>query len=464
MNAISPLQLPQALKATLKAYPLVQTIVQQIHAQGGQSLLVGGAVRDMMIDIPVKDLDIEVHKLSLEQLEHILHSHGAVSMMGKSFGVLRVHGLDIDWSLPRADGTGRKPEVTIDPHMGIPQACRRRDLTMNAMAIDLISYELFDPFNGMHDLQHKILRTPDPLLFIDDPLRFYRVMQFIGRFAMQPDEQLQVLCKTMDVSTVSRERIETEFEKLFLKSTQPSAGLRWIHALGRLRELLPELANLVGVAQEYEWHPEGDVFEHSMQALDGATQLTTYDAATKLILMYAALCHDLGKATTSAFIDGRIRSPGHDIAGVPIAKKFLQRLTHNQHLIETVCKLVRYHMLPGLFVKQGAKPPAYKRLAHNLAPQCTMQMLADLSRVDKRGRNSQGHTPLQTPLPDIDTFLEKAEQCNVRYQEEKPVLLGRDIVDICEPGPRMGTLLKRAYEIQIEQGITDKEELKRLIQ
>src|SRR5438445_13482845 len=136
----SPITL--ALKKTLDAYRLVQQIVQQIHQHGGQSLLVGGAVRDLLLGIEIKDLDIEVHKLSLADLETILRAHGPLSLVGKSFGVLRLHGLDIDWSLPRADSSGRKPEVLINPHMSISQACRRRDLTINAMAIDLVTLQL----------------------------------------------------------------------------------------------------------------------------------------------------------------------------------------------------------------------------------------------------------------------------------------------------------------------------------
>ncbi|MDR3550134.1 MAG: HD domain-containing protein [Candidatus Babeliales bacterium] len=462
-NTNLPLTTKQAVQKTLYNYPLVQKIAQQIHQHGGQSLLVGGAVRDLLLGIEVKDLDIEIHKVSLADLETILRMHGPISTVGKSFGVLRLHGLDIDWSLPRADSSGRKPEVLINPNMSIADACRRRDLTINAMAIDLITLQLFDPFNGQEDLIHNILRTPDPTLFIEDPLRFYRVMQFIGRFDMQPDPQLNNLCKTMDVNTVSRERIEVEFEKLFLKSKQPSLGIRWIHSLERLNTLFPELYALVGVVQEPAWHPEGDVLEHTMQSLDAAAALTSYDNATKLVLMYAALCHDLGKPETTQLKNEKLTSYGHDDAGVPIAKKLLARITHNQGLIDAVCKLVRYHMMPGQFIKSNAKPPAYKRLANKLAPECTMQMLADLAYADKHGRNPNSHTPLTMPLPDIDEFLKKSEGAQVRYEHEKPILLGRDIADIIEPGPQMGEFLKRAYEIQIEQGVTDKEQLKQLV-
>ena len=196
------------LKEILKAHPLVMKIVDCIAHNGGRAVLVGGAVRDLLLsfdELPafakgfgghgrmsgrVKDLDIEVHGLTIDQLHQILEKFGQVSLVGKSFGVLRLHGLDIDWSLPRADSSGRHPHVIIDPHMSIADAFKRRDLTINAMGIDLNTFELLDPWNGSHDLKAGILRAPDATLFIEDPLRLFRVMQFIGRFEMKPDDQL----------------------------------------------------------------------------------------------------------------------------------------------------------------------------------------------------------------------------------------------------------------------------------
>jgi len=453
----------QSLRDILSSHPLVAKIVNDIAQAGGQSLLVGGAVRDLLLGIAVKDLDIEVHRLSLQQLEQILRHHGPVSLVGKSFGVLRLHTLDIDWSLPRADSVGRKPEVVINPHMQIKDAFGRRDLTINAMGIDLITCKLFDPFNGMDDLHEGLLRAPDTALFIEDPLRFYRVMQFVGRFEMTPDVALNQVCATMDISHISRERIEVEFEKLLLKSKRPSLGIRWLRTIGRLQEVLPEVATLVDVAQNPRWHPEGDVFEHTMQAVDAAATLTTYDNENKLILLYAALCHDLGKPATTKYIGGVLKSLGHEEVGVDIAKKLLHRITHNTALVDAVCKLVRYHMMPVQLVHGGAKPPAYKRLARQLAPDISMQMLADLSLADKSGRNPTSSVPLHEPIPEIDTFLQHAELATVRFQSEAPILYGRHIADVIEGGPVMGNALRNAYEIQIEEGIRDKDILRQRV-
>jgi tRNA nucleotidyltransferase (CCA-adding enzyme) len=455
--------LAKTVQALLDHYPLVRAIALAIANAGGRSLLVGGAVRDILLGLQVKDLDIEVHNLTIEQLETILRSFGPVSLVGKVFGVLRLHGLDVDWSLPRADQAGRKPVVELNPSMSMVQAFRRRDLTMNAMGIDLITYELIDPFNGAKDLQAGVLRAPDENFFVEDPLRFYRVMQFIGRFQMLPDEALNALCARMDIKDVSVERIETEFHKLLLRSKRPSLGIRWLRSINRLQEVLPEVAATIGVEQEPAYHPEGDVFEHSMQALDAAAALEYDSDHEKLIVLYASLCHDLGKVTTSKVIDGVIKSYGHAQEGAKIAKQMLKRFTRNKDLIDSVVVLVDCHMQPLQLVMSGSKPAAYKRLARKLAPHATMAMLAKLALADRRGRNGQGHEPLTAPESDVDAFLDAAQKANVVTEIEQPVLHGRDLLDIMQPGPEMGELLKAAYEIQIDEGITDKDELKRRV-
>lgn len=456
-------ELQKKLIAIVKSYPHVANIVHEIHAQSGKSLLVGGAVRDLLLDLPLKDLDIEVHGISVDALEAILKKFGNVSTIGKSFGVLRLHGLDIDWSLPRADSAGRKPQVTIDQNMPLEDAFRRRDATMNAMGIDLVTYQLIDPFNGQKDIQQKLLRAPDAALFVEDPLRFYRIMQFIGRFGFKPDAQLNTVCATMNLENISTERIADEFEKLLLKSKQPSLGIRWLDEIGRLKELLPELYVLKNTEQELAWHPEGDVFEHSMQALDAAAAIECENNEQRLILLYTALCHDVGKAVTTAIIDGRITSRLHEVKGVPIAKNLLQRMTKKVDLIDTVLKLVRYHMAPGMYVQGGARLSTYKKLADNLAPHTNLKMLANLAYADIRGRNPARGTPLTDDIPIIDQFIAKANEAQVLYAKEAPVLQGRDVIEYIKPGPEMGKLLASAYEIQLEEGIKDKDELKKRV-
>jgi tRNA nucleotidyltransferase (CCA-adding enzyme) len=444
--------------------PLIKKIVVRLDHSRGRALLVGGAVRDIFLEIDAKDIDIEVHGTPLNQLEEILKEFGHVRLVGKKFGVLRIDGLDVDWSIPRIDSSGRKPKVSFDPHMPLEKALLRRDLTINAMAIDMVTQTLQDPFDGLRDLESNILRVPDEKLFIEDPLRYFRVMQFIGRFQMTPDEQLYQLGKKMDLNNISQERIVEEFAKLCIKGAKPSLGIQWLYDTARLKEVLPEIYALIGVKQDPEWHPEGDVYEHSKQAMDAAVKYTYKSQEKRLTMVLAALCHDVGKAVATQIVDGRIRSKGHDIQGVPIAATFLDRVLNISKMKETILKLVRYHMMPVAFVKNNAKAGAYKRLAKKLAPHTNIEELTRLAYCDKSGRNPSRQAPFETCPEDlIDVFFARAQKYGVAQQPEEPVLSGKDILDLVDPGPEMGKLLDKAYKIQIEENITDPNELKSLL-
>jgi tRNA nucleotidyltransferase (CCA-adding enzyme) len=455
-------KIQKKVRDILSKQPKVAHIIETIDRAGGKALLVGGAVRDILLGLPVKDLDVEVHQLTLAQLESILKKYGAVSLVGKSYGVLRVHGLAMDWSVPRTEGAGRKPKVSIDPFMSMKEAFRRRDLTINAMGIDLVSFELIDPFKGLQDLEKGILRACDEKKFLEDPLRFFRVMQFIARFNMHPNKKLNDVCKKMSVKKVSVERIDEELRKLFLTSKKPSQAFVWLKKIGRLRDIFPELYNLIGVQQNPDWHPEGDVFEHTMQSIDAAAQLSYENDGQRLLILYAALCHDLGKVEVTEEEEGKLVSRGHSEAGIPLTKKLLRRITRNKELVDSVCTLIKHHMMPGQLAAANAKLPAYKRLARKLAP-ITLQELALLALADKRGRNPKKGAPLRKSFEDIDLFLKKADEAQVLTAVEKPLLQGRDLLDVIKPGPQMGQMLMEAYELQLEKGIRDKKVLKQQI-
>ena len=464
-------------KELTKKIKEIEPIISLIEERGGSAYLVGGVVRDLVLGLPTKDIDIEVHGLSIDDLEEILKKIGPVSLVGKQFGVLKLHKFDIDWSLPRKDSKGRKPTVIVDPDMTIEQASMRRDVTMNAMAIKLLPGEqsagglnpldIIDPHGGLEDIKNKKLRLVDKELFLEDPLRFYRVMQFVARFEMTPDDELNQVCKTMELrdatsgGELARERIYEEIKKLLLKSKRPSLGFRWVKKIGRLKELFPEIGDLVGVQQREDYHPEGDVFEHTMQCIDASAKLES-DDNKKFMIMLSVLCHDFGKPKTT---DENLHTKGHEKAGVPIAKTFLRRFTWDSMLTRSVCKLVKYHMMPAQLVEQKSSNKAYKRLALKLAPEVTLKDLYLVAWADSCGRNKDGHEPLSDGFEKdiLADFWKKAQEAKVETGPEKPVLQGRDLMGLVEPGPQMGLLLKKAYQIQIDQDIKDKDELKRLV-
>lgn len=452
------------LTKLIKANEPLLSVIDAIHKQGGYVFLVGGAVRDLLLGLPIKDLDIEVHGLSLDALSQVLSEFGVVNKVGKSFGVLRLSNLDIDWSIPRTDASGRKPEVKLDPHMPLEKAFERRDLTINSMGIDLHNFKLIDPFGGLKDLEQGVLRPTNEEFFKEDPLRLFRVMQFISRFEMQPTESLNNICKTMPFNMVSRERIEEEFKKMLLKSEKPSLGIRWLDSIGRLEEVLPELYKTKGVPQNPEWHPEGDVFEHSLQALDQAAQLSYENERERYVILLAALVHDLGKITTTKYIDGKWRSIGHAQAGQPLIHDMLRRVTGNKEIIKTVLRLCKYHIEPYMFASSDTKAGAYKRLAAKLAPLTNISQLIKLCIADKRGRQGAQKQDLTQLLGLTDTFLNRAKEYGVLYHPEKPILTGSDIKDIVTPGPCMGELLYRAYQWQMDNGVSDKLRLKKYVE
>lgn len=464
------------MKKLIKNLEKITKILEKIIKKGGIPYLVGGTVRDLILDKEVKDLDIEVHNISLKDLETCLKTFGEVKLVGKKFGVFRLikRGFEIDWSLPRKDTAGRKPTVKIDPKMTIKQALKRRDLTMNAMAIDLKNVlnnnklEIIDPYKGQEDLEKKQLRIVDKKLFLQDPLRFFRIMQFIGRFEMLPEKNTNELCKKMELydeitnTPLAKERIFDEIKKLFLKAKKPSLGFRWLKDIKRLKEIFPELYDLIAIKQRKDYHPEGNVFEHSMQTLDAAAILDKYkNEKEKFMIMLGSLCHDLGKAVTT---DKELSCYGHDKEGVKIAKKLLKRITNDKNLIKAVCKIVRYHTNPFNLLKQKSSLKAYKRLALKLAPEITLRQLAMVNLCDVRGRNPKGNEPLSKVYEkEFTQVLKNAAKAKIENGPAKPILLGRHLLDTLKPGPKMGKILKAAYKIQIEENIDDWKKLKKLV-
>lgn len=504
------MEFKKLLISFFKSNSVIHEILSEIIINQGTPYLVGGSVRDLLLGYEPKDVDIEVHGLVIGDLERCLNNFGIVRYVGKQFGVLRIDGINADWSLPRKDSKGRKPIVDIDPFMPIEEALKRRDVTINAMAIDLtdiastklnnlllnnVRASIIDPFFGIGDLDSKILRAVSSKLFVEDPLRFYRVMQFIGRFEMTPDSELEELCKNIDLEGVAKERVFEEFKKLFLKSKSPSRGIRWLKLIGRLMDIMPEVYNLIDIPQRPDYHPEGDVFEHTMQALDSAARFKNYDLLIsnkeikceskiiskenignlnseefikiqnmsdielqKLIIMWAVLCHDLGKFEVT---DENLRAIGHEEAGVPLAKSLLKRFTNDEFLIKSVLKLVKYHLMPGALLEQKASSKAYKKLALRLAPEVNLLQLGIVSLADHCGRNPLSNEPLEGYESLITLFLENVKKAEVEKGPEAPLLRGRHLSGLVPSGPQMGEILKIAYEIQIEEDIKDIEELKK---
>jgi tRNA nucleotidyltransferase (CCA-adding enzyme) len=459
----------EALREHLRDDPVgrrVHAIGAAIRARGGRALLVGGAVRDALLGQPSKDLDVETFGLGLPELSEVLGEFGEVMTVGQSFGVLMIRGLDVDFSLPRRDsktGAGHRGfEIQVDPELDFSEAARRRDLTINAIGFDLVTGELLDPHGGVADLEAGRLRATDPQSFSEDPLRGLRVAQFAARFEMEPDAELTRLCSQLDLSELPGERLGEEFNKLLLKGRKPSLGLRFLDESDLIR-FFPELAELRGVPQDAEWHPEGDVWIHTLMVLDSAAELRTGDPGEDAALMFAALCHDLGKPATTEVIEGRIRSRGHESAGLPPTSALLERLRISNELIRAVGLLVLHHLSPTLFVQNGAGPRAYRRLARELAAGgVSMELLERIARADQLGRTTE--EALRGEFEAGEAFLEKARQLAIPAEGPKDVVLGRHLIARgLSPSKRFGEILSACREVQDERGWTDPERILDLV-
>ena len=197
-------------------------LASKVKEKGGRAFYVGGYVRDLLLNIPNKDIDIEVHGIAEKDLVAILNEIGEVDYYGRSFGIYALRHEDIEVALPRSEkvlGTGHRDfEISVDPDMGYKNAALRRDFTINALMMDVLSHEILDYFNGNDDLNKGIIRHVNDVSFVEDPLRVYRAAQFASRFGFKIDERTVELCKGIDTFVLSRERIEEELKKALLKA------------------------------------------------------------------------------------------------------------------------------------------------------------------------------------------------------------------------------------------------------
>ena len=426
-------------------------IARELDAEGGQVLLVGGCVRDAALDLAPKDLDLEVRGLEADQLRTILaRSHG-LDEVGKSFGILKLKNSPIEVSLPRTEtkaGMGHKGfEVEVDPHLPFPEASARRDFTINAMGLDPQSGELLDPHGGRKDLEDKVLRHVGPA-FVEDPLRVLRGMQFVARMQLTAEPETIALCSTIDLEELPSERIFEEWKKLILKGESISMGLRFLQSTTWLR-FFPELESLVDCPQDPEWHPEGDVWIHTLHCMDAFSKLRVDDDWENLVVGLAVLCHDFGKpSTTVVASDGRIRSPKHEHEGAEITRSFLARMTNHKDLLEQVIPLVRRHLAPRVFHNDQAGDGAIRRLAKEVT---RIDRLVRVATADMAGR-----PPKPAEFPEGNWLLERAEALKVKDSAPAPIVQGRHLIERGLPaGPGFKPILDKCFEAQLDGLFTD---------
>jgi tRNA nucleotidyltransferase (CCA-adding enzyme) len=438
----------------------ITELADRVMSAGGRAMLVGGCVRDELMGIEPKDWDLEIYGIEPAKLREILDRFGEVAVVGEAFAVYKI-GSGLDVSVPRRErktGKGHRGfTIEGDPQMSFEEACSRRDFTINAILEDPLTGEIIDPFGGRADIERKIIRHVSADTFAEDSLRVLRAAQFAARLEFDIAPETVELCRNIDVTDLPRERVWGEFEKILLRARKPSIGLRWLYELGVVKQIFPELASLVGVPQEPEWHPEGDVDIHTLMVADEARKLIDDLPYEKQVtVMLAAIAHDFGKPPTTAYFDGRWRSHSHDEAGVEPTITFFDRLgiyTLNAYDVrDQAIQLVRYHLKPGEFYKAESKNPvgdgAFRRLARKVEP----DLLYRVAKADSLGRNPDWLPPEKRFGSEAqEWFIQKVRDLDIERKAPEPILLGRHLIELgLEPGRQFKRILDAVYEMQLD--------------
>ena len=442
-----------------KLAEVTKAVSQVIHDNNGEAYLVGGCIRDALLGKKIKEIDMEVYGITQEKLTNVLATSLSIPLsfnfIGKSFGVIKVSKYPIDISFPRKERQifdhHKGFQIHTDVNMSKKEACKRRDFTINSMLYSLHTHTIIDHYDGQKDLNNRILRHTSTK-FQEDPLRVLRAMQFIARFELTIAPQTLDFCKKLSIENIPQERIYEEFKKLILKGNKLSLGLFFLKECEWIK-FFPEIAQLINCPQHPVWHPEGDVFIHTALCLDVFSQKKTYNAKEDLIVGMAVLCHDMGKPlTTVVGDDGIIRSPAHDIKGVPVARKFLKRLTNDKKLIDAVLPLVETHMLPSNFYKNNASKSAILKLAHKI------KNIHRLLRVTFADHNGRGQKINENP-DSINFISTYAKELDVYDTPPLPLVQGKDLINMgIPPGKHFAIILEECYRGQLNHTLKSSEE------
>ncbi len=460
--------IPQRYPLSLPLPRPLKAAIATLERAGARCRVVGGSVRDALLGLSPKDFDIEVYGLPLDRIANALASHGKTDMVGKSFAVVKLwtHGSEYDFAVPRREsksGHGHRGfAIEMDTAMTEAEALKRRDFTINALLYDAATEEVIDYYGGKADLDQRLLRHVSPA-FAEDPLRALRAMQFAGRFNLALHPETAELCASMapEFWSLPKERIWGEWEKWATRSTSLSAGMDALRSSGWIR-FFPELNALQGLPQDPEWHPEGDVWRHTLCCLDALTEMTDWASlptADRAALAFAVLCHDLGKARCTRWASKRGTkrwiSPGHDAAGVWLAEQLLDRLHCPRGIRDQVLPLVGGHHFLNTVPPGGHSDASLRRLSNRIHP-ATTEQLANVMLADHRGR-----PPLVSREQEarIAAFQARIQELNLQQSTPAPILLGRHLIAKgLSPSPRFKEILDAAFEAQMDGAIASDED------
>ena len=435
---------------------IARRLAHLVSQHGGRAYYVGGFVRDALLHQENKDIDMEVHGIPPDRLETLLDSLGERISIGESFGIYSLKGSSVDIAMPRKEqlrGHGHRDfDVLVDPFIGTGAAALRRDFTVNALMQDVLTGEILDHFGGLEDLKQGILRHVCDDSFAEDPLRVLRCAQFAARFGFSVAEETMSLCRQMDISHLSRERVEGELKKALLKADRPSVFFETLRRMNQLDFWFPEAKALIGIQQNPKYHAEGDVWNHTMLVLDEAAKLRDR-AENPLWFMLAALVHDFGKALSTKESGGTLHAYAHEIDGLPLVETFLQRITSEIKLIRYVLNLTQLHMKPNIAAAVNA---SVKSTNHLFDQAVDPEGLICLAAADDRGRITCMPSGYQ------EEFLLDRLRVYRAYMA-RPYVMGRDLIEAgLQPGEDFSEILAYAHKLRLA-GIDKENALKQTL-
>ncbi len=428
-------------------YKKAEKIVQTLQQKGYKAFFVGGCVRDAIMGTHPHEFDIATSA----KPEEIKNFFPKTIPVGESFGVILVlmNGQKYEVATFRKEKDykdGRRPSEVLYTN-DEKEDVERRDFTINGLLYDPVKKELLDYVNGLRDIKKKIIRTiGDPFKrFEEDKLRMIRAVRFSARFDFPIEEKTFDAISTLahKITEVSMERIRDELIKIITQKN-PGKGLKLLKKTGLLKYILPEVAQMEGVAQPPEFHPEGDVFEHTCLVLDKLYEITNGNYSSELAI--GALLHDVGKPPTYEEKD-RIRFNGHDRIGAKMARDICKRLKFSKKQTERITQLVREHL-------------KFKDVFH--MRESTLRKFISIPYFEEHLTMHLADCLASHGMTDAYDFIKRKIK---EYEEQdkeikpKPLINGYDLIALgYKPGPLFSKILKSVEEQQLEGTIKTKEE------
>lgn len=422
---------------------MARMIAEKVALEGGRAFYVGGIVRDHILGLDNKDVDIEIHGIEPEKLAEILESFGEVTKTGLSFGVFGLKKYEIDIAMPRKEkavGRGHRDfEIDVDPFIGYEKAAIRRDFTMNAMMEDVLTGEILDFFGGREDMKNHLIRHVNDVTYQEDPLRVLRAAQFAARFQFEIADETRDISRTMNLMDLASERIHGELSKALMKAKKPSVFFDELRKMGQLSQWFPEIEALIGVPQNPVHHPEGDVWSHTLMVLDAAAELRR-DAKYPEGFMMSALTHDLGKAVSTLVEENKVSAIGHEKTGVELARQFLRRISNENRLTHYVLNMVELHMRPNMMASDRASRKATSKMFDQSV--CPEDLLL-LAKADYFGKgNAEDYSTTEAFLQERLSFFQELMS--------RPFVQGRDLIEAgIEPGADFNEALAYSHKMRL---------------